>query len=150
MVNNLLLLRTLCLGVNVRKNHYACSLYLNFPRPTICSGRPRAYPELFAVLGGQVPDLRGRVTWGDSAPGRFIEAGLPNITANWTSGTTRAASFSSSGAIYFTPDGSPESNWEHQGQRAYFDASRSSSIYGQSQTVQPPAYSVRYMIRARP
>lgn len=114
------------------------------------AGQRSAYPELFAVMGTNVPDLLGRVTWGDTAPGRLIEAGLPNITANWTSGTTRAASFSSSGAIYFTPDGSPESNWEHQGQRAYFDASRSSLIYGRSQTVQPPAYTVRYLIRARP
>ena len=128
----------------------ARSLYPHSPRPATLCRAVRAYPELFAVMGTNVPDLLGRVTWGDTAPGRLIEAGLPNITANWTSGTTRAASFSSSGAIYFTPDGSPESNWEHQGQRAYFDASRSSLIYGRSQTVQPPAYTVRYLIRARP
>lgn len=123
--------------------------FVNQCPATFCQPRG-AYPELFAVMGTNVPDLLGRVTWGDTAPGRLIEAGLPNITANWTSGTTRAASFSSSGAIYFTPDGSPESNWEHQGQRAYFDASRSSLIYGRSQTVQPPAYTVRYLIRAKP
>ena len=42
-----------------------------------CNGQTisqTAYPELFALMGGKVPDLRGRVTWGDATPGQTLEA----------------------------------------------------------------------------
>ena len=68
--------------------------------------------------------------------GGYIEPGLPNITGSFTNGDT----------AYFT--GSFYDGGSHSGQTlaggesdqvANFDASRSSSIYGNSTTVQPPA-----------
>lgn len=55
---------------------------LDFQGKSGIPGPPRTYPELFALMGGKVPDLRGRVAWGDAVPGRNIEAGLPNITGD--------------------------------------------------------------------
>ena len=87
--------------------------------------------------------------WGNKLKGTFVEAGLPNITAstyadNWASGRT-------SGAMYFVNHGytTLRPNDGHSAGRVYFDASRSSAVYGKSDTVQPPAYVVYYIIRLR-
>ena len=117
------------------------------PRPS------RTYPELFALMGGRVPDLRGRVTWGDSVPGKKIEAGLPEIRGSAPSmtfsnthidGAFVVSSYGNGFSLYSVPYGEPQ-----QG-HADFSASRSSPVYGRSTTVQPPSYTVRYLVRARP
>lgn len=84
----------------------------------------------------------GRVLQGaDSShsAGTTIEAGLPNITGHINAGGLDG---SSSGAFY-----DEDTTWYgHDGglRRAAhgFNASRSNSIYGKSDTVQPPAYLV--------
>lgn len=129
-----------------------------------CNGQnfsQAAYPELFAVLGGQVPDLRGRVTWGDATPGQMLEASLPNIRGSfvyapsmhdWNIVGREDGAFSFEGSL-------PSDKWsslDYQDQprspyRLSFSAERSSPIYKDGvQTVQPPAYTVRYLVRARP
>ena len=126
-------------------------------RQTEASG----YPELFAFLGGQVPNLRGRVTWGDATPGQTLEASLPNIRGSfvyapsmhdWNIIGREDGAFSFEGSL-------PSDKWsslDYQDQprspyRLSFSAERSSPIYKDgAQTVQPPAYTVRYLIRARP
>ncbi len=73
--------------------------------------------------------------------GSSVEAGLPNITADWNSAQYDGG-WSANGAVYGVKNNSKEYNSGSSGMRAYFDASRSSSIYGKSDTVQPPAYLV--------
>ena len=67
-----------------------------------------------------------------------VAPGLPNITGYWDNGTTVAAA---GGAFSVWKNGSCENNDYWNGQRCDFNASRSSSIYGASSTVQPPALS---------
>lgn len=77
--------------------------------------------------------------------GATIAAGLPNITGEWNTGTFPACwnyGEGAKGAIYGVADGGYEGGANRDGIRGYFDASRSNPIYGNSNTVQPPAYVV--------
>lgn len=86
-----------------------------------------------------------RTKWGftglrDSVGG-FVEAGLPNITGSVSIPATFGSS-SSSGAFKTTNSGatgSPNNVSKSGDLNISIDASRSSSIYGASDTVQPPA-----------
>ena len=86
----------------------------------------------------------GRALWtGTGSNGNTtIAAGLPNITGTFRGGN--AGSPAASGA--FVVDGSGGGNgWDGTANMRTtwsFDASRSSSVYGNSSTVQPPAYVV--------
>lgn len=76
-----------------------------------------------------------------------INAGLPNITGTFgigdTSGTyTSGAFYTISGTRWNEGGGSKGSNPD-----VGFNASRSSSIYGQSPTVQPPSQTVKLCIK---
>lgn len=100
----------------------------------------------FSVLGkSTLPDYRNRFLEGSGAAGTVMEAGLPNITGwicgGWMSGS---GSFQNAGYVYASGDGRgyPSSD------SCIFNASRSSPIYGRSTTVQPPAVTVRYFIKA--
>jgi len=92
------------------------------------------------------PDLRNRFLQGSDSSGLFIEAGLPNIT-----GRTIMFMFPSNNGV-----GALSSEWYGRalvgGTSAaagylYLDASKSNRIYGASDTVQPPAYTVYYIIK---
>lgn len=93
-----------------------------------------------------LPDFRNRAIWGSSEFG-YIDAGLPNITGI-LDGTHDVGVFDygTSGAFAL---GSATSRFASSatGANAFlnvsFNASRSSSIYGNSSTVQPPAIKVR-------
>ena len=109
------------------------------------------YPELFVVVGANIPDLRGRVLQEKDSPGQQIEAGLPNLTGEihfstgspYGRGAFRTISSSYSAHLACRP-------LYPANIAAKLDASLASSVYGRSETVQPPAYSVRYLIRAIP
>lgn len=102
-----------------------------------------------------------RVLQGSSdshAPGTKLEAGLPNITGNVGGVTLMAPSQTSasqnpSGAFAFVGGGSsqngigPGYNGAWNIYKNQFNASKSNSIYGKSETVQPPAYVVAYWQR---
>ena len=82
-----------------------------------------------------------------STVGNLVQAGLPNITGGFHSGG--GALSNASGA--FTLASSAESTGNHTGNVNYvssinFNASKSSSIYGNSSTVQPQAVKVLYYI----
>lgn len=121
------------------------------------------YADLFAAIGTSygegdgvntfnLPDLTARFIMGDTVAGQTKEAGLPEISGHaliyqyseWNESTT--------GAFTAAPtDGGTTSN---QGEvlnmrDTYFDfnASKSNSIYGASDTVQPPALTMRYIIK---
>ena len=118
-----------------------------------CNGQSCAtYPALSAVLGkSTVPDYRGRFLETDTIPGTVKEAGLPNIRGS-TWGTFWRSYANPSGPFTYAIENSrgtgdhPSSNFSSYW--IYFDASRCSSVYGKSTTVQPPAVTVRWLIKA--
>lgn len=78
-------------------------------------------------------------------PGTTIEAGLPNITGN--SYNIFASAENGNGALYCTNPSesvyiSTQSSGTVGNKIIRIDASRSSSVYGNSNTVQPPAFVV--------
>ena len=113
-----------------------------------CDGRTCSeYLELCGVLGtSTVPDFRNRFLEGSTTPRTVLEAGLPNITGKFVAvfyGNPVSGAFSNLG-----PGGHTKAKTDWDGQNILFDASRCSSIYGRSSTVQPPAVTVRYLIKA--
>lgn len=115
------------------------------------------YANLFAVYGTtygigngsttfNLPDARNRAIWGANTFG-YLSAGLPNITGE--ADVNRAGKWGVSGAFYSGAyagvDASP--TYADYSENLGFDASRSSSIYGASTTVQPPAIKVRVYTR---
>lgn len=113
------------------------------------------YPKLYAVLGTDtLPDIRDRFLEGSDTPGTVLEAGLPNITGSCYDIVSSVYSSQNNGAIkrsdFFIYDlqagGGGTVEW--MGIQS-FNASWSNQIYGASNTVQPPAITVRYYIKAK-
>ena len=83
--------------------------------------------------------------------GSYIEAGLPNITGsvvgnNW--GAFSSDTCTVKGALYTSKRKSGAYyNAGNCMNDLYFDASKSNSIYGSSDTVQPNAITARYYIK---
>lgn len=112
------------------------------------------YAELFAVYGTtygigdgsttfNLPDFRNRAIWGSTTAG-YISAGLPNITGTFSGGRDGE---NISGAFYSTWSHATYDGGSHSMNYITFNASRSSSVYGASSTVQPPAIKVRVYTR---
>ena len=79
----------------------------------------------------------------DSEIGKAYNAGLPNITGSWYAGDH---GIGASGAFYVSGSANgPTGNYASRDKIA-FDASRSSSIYGKSSTVQMNAVALRYFV----
>ena len=127
-------------------------LYLDSSRPATRLQEHRAYPELFAVLGGQVPDLRGlflRGHGGNSAAlGVQQEDAIRNITGEFGAKargmwrTETSGVFATSG----TGGGSHDSNgWGTE--YFQFDASR---VVPTADENRPMNTAVRFLVRARP
>ncbi len=122
------------------------------------------YPDLFAAIGTtfgegdgastfNLPDLMNRFAQGHTSPGQKIEAGLPNITGNFSAVRhgNNAGPDSVDGAIRRTGvfnAGMKTGNADDWGGIWIMDASYSSGIYGRSQSVQPPALTLLPCIRA--
>lgn len=114
------------------------------------------YSTLFGIYGTtygagdgsttfKLPDFRNRVIWGGTTAG-YISAGLPNITGyvGRVDGGKNAW-----GAFYWNGQtaGNLENSSGEPDPLVLFDASRSSSVYGGSTTVQPPAIKCRVYTR---
>ena len=132
-----------------------------YPVGSVFIGTTSTCP-LAAIKGTWTLVSSGKVLQGadsNHTAGTSIAAGLPNITGysawavngfcdqGWSS--QGSAYNNSSGALYATKDGgayavigSTGSDLGSANTRVNIDASRSSSIYGNSTTVQPPAYVV--------
>ena len=82
--------------------------------------------------------------------GQEIEAGLPNIIGQWNA-TGIGLSVSGSGCFtgpWYTGGGETYGgNGAANTTHLPFNASNSNSIYGKSDTVQPPAFTVNYFIK---
>lgn len=125
------------------------------------------YEKLFAVIGTtygagddsttfNVPNLVDKFVEGSATAGTEKSAGLPNITGSFAA---RATSYNQgriitgpSGAFDYGQRGENSDVVTQNGpvQQLYsyeLDASRSSAIYGGSTTVQPPALTMRYIIK---
>ena len=75
-----------------------------------------------------------------TAVGNYVEPGLPNITGTFSAPTSRSISPTESGAFSGSAYGNEgDGDAGSQGRQVSFDASRSSSIYGNSTTNQPAA-----------
>ena len=95
-----------------------------------------------------LPNTVGKFLEGGVEAGTYYAAGLPNITGHFSAALEWSQSrydgaFRRDNQNGHGPDGSEWSN----SQLISFDASRSSTIYGASNTVQPPAMTVIYCIK---
>ena len=91
-----------------------------------------------------LPDFRNRTIWGANSFG-YVEAGLPNIEGDLISchgGATGAFTETKLSNSDIRGASGSYSRYQH-----HLDASKSSSIYGNSTTVQPPAVKVRVVTR---
>lgn len=86
----------------------------------------------------RVPKINGYLgaTGDNSLAGQYVAEGLPNITGSWNS-AQYFDYLEPDGAIYGVSNRSYEFNVNADGIRAYFDASRSNPIYGNSEHVTP-------------
>lgn len=128
------------------------------------------YGDLFAVIGTtygagdgsttfNLPNLTEKFIQGSDTVGTVKSAGLPNIngsvlfrgadndgltmseTTSNNKGAFNASSLTTLFPVAYTTIA------KGSGQYLYIDASRSSSVYGNSTTVQPPALTMRYIIK---
>ena len=125
-----------------------------YPIGSIYIGTQTTCPLATLISGSTwVKVSEGRVLQGSNSShnaGTTIEAGLPNITGNFTLTTAIQGSigdgalftYSNSGAVSGGLGGSSYNNNGIGQNNFVFNASRSNSIYGNSTTVQPPAYVV--------
>lgn len=121
------------------------------------------YAALFAVIGTtygagngsstfNVPNLVDKFVEGSATAGTVKSAGLPNITGGLSKGGTIGifdnanGSFSGNGSRRYSVEKS-SAQYDGMISAISFDASRSSSVYGNSTTVQPPALTMRYIIK---
>lgn len=123
------------------------------------------YVDLYKVIGNsfgtptdttkfKLPDLRNKFVQGaDNNIGTVKEAGLPNITgsfvpgsvpgnhANYAKGAFKGLTSTADAICNLVSKTSPDYGYS-------FDANKSNSIYGNSNTVQPPAVCLVYIIKA--
>lgn len=139
---------------------------INFSHPKClpCDGfilKRIDYEQLFSVIGTQfndgteaedefrIPDynITGVFLQPNSIANKTIAAGLPNITGYISGDDYKMAQIG--GAFYFsgTASGTHQETVSGSFNIVRFDASRSSTIYGKSTTVQPPAKTVQVCIR---
>ena len=117
----------------------------------------RVHPELYALGYTAVPDFRNRTLWGNTTPRTVKAAGLPNISASIETRDDVAASvgqfWRASGAFSISGGGGRGRLRCTEGyvaeSKLTFTASNSNAIYGKSSTVQPPALTTRFLIRAK-
>ncbi len=102
--------------------------------------------------------MRNRFLQGNDIGNTVVEAGLPNITGTFIAGYTilgpdngRDDGMPRTGAFYGKNTGTRNyAIANYNGGTLYFDASRCSLVYRNDiTTVQPPAVTVRYYIRAK-
>ena len=122
------------------------------------------YAALFAVIGTtygsgdgsttfNLPNLTNKFIQGNATSGTVKAAGLPNITGTVTpmlpnnaSGSYISLPMSTSGAFQSSSSGT-RNYYSSAGTTTKNDWGWASSIYGNSTTVQPPALTMRYIIK---
>ena len=123
----------------------------------VCNGGAisrTTYSQLFAVIGTtygsgdgsttfNLPNLTDRFLQGSTTSGTVKNAGLPNITGRFNPYAESPSLAEADGSFYLMaadrPGWGTSTGLDYDNSLIGFDASRSSSIYGNSATVQPPA-----------
>ena len=117
------------------------------------------YADLFAAIGTSygegdgvntfnLPDLTARFIMGDTVAGQTKEAGLPNLTGSAGTCFDNTQGAGVSGAFYKEDTtGTCGGSGDFLAYHTIMDASRQNSIYDASDTVQPPALTMRYIIK---
>ncbi len=130
----------------------------------LCNGASvsrSTYAALFGVIGTtygagdgsstfQLPNLTDRVIQGHGTAGAYRNAGLPNIWGDTGYNINRANSqFEPTGAFYVGSANArrPATEISNYANALQISASRCSSVYGASSTVQPAALTMRYYIK---
>lgn len=128
----------------------------------LCNGAAvsrTTYANLFSIIGTKfgagngsttfnLPDFRNKTLWGaNDNLMAILAAGLPNITGTLSSNrylfNEGSGAFGVEGGTANMPSAASKSGYHIFN----FNASRSSSIYGKSTTVQPPAIAVNIFIK---
>ena len=117
------------------------------------------YAALYAVIGTtygagdgsttfNLPNLVDKFVEGSATAGTVKSAGLPNIKGQWGLGAWGSGDVFS-GASTYNNNIKVKTAYLDDATAAIisFDASKSNSIYGSSNTVQPPALTMRYIIK---
>lgn len=107
------------------------------------------YNELTDVL--TVPDLIGLCLQGGNAPAS-VDAGLPNITGQsnvFNSNQDESYNGAFSTSVLLDGNWAGSSGAGKYKTRLCFDASKSSTVYGKSETVQPPAVTLIPQVKYR-
>lgn len=115
------------------------------------------YSALYGVIGTtygtgngsstfNLPNLIDRFIQGNTTVGTYINAGLPNITGTMDGIYGELKNEQGVFFGYSAPTKICSWGWE-SGYQLGFDASRSNSIYKNESTVQPPALTMRYIIK---
>lgn len=132
----------------------------------VCNGQAvsrTTYADLYALIGIKygsgdgsstfnVPNLTERIPWGissSSSVGTTRSAGLPNITGEFFIGYEQQSNYHGPSGCFYDSGHRGDGVDGDEGFFAdmYLDASRSNPIYGRSDTVQPPAICVYYIIK---
>lgn len=122
-----------------------------------CNGQvvnATSYP-LLAALMSSTPDMRTVFLQGSNTAGQLVQAGLPNLTGYVYAFTGHKAGDQEADGSLFTVGNSTHSSQTTPGaddgyvKEIKFDASKGNTVYGQSETVQPPAYTVKWIIKAK-
>lgn len=130
----------------------------------LCNGAAvsrTAYPNLFSAIGTlygtgdgsttfNLPNLTDRFIQGSDTAGTVKSAGLPNITGTFTGVYDTSVISQYSGAFSLSHDYRHGFDYQSSATRqgkVTFSAENSSSVYGKSTTVQPPAVTMRYYIK---
>ena len=121
------------------------------------------YAALYAVIGTtygagdgsttfNLPNLVDKFVEGSATAGTVKSAGLPNITGDFSKTGIigifdhTSGSFSGNSSRLYSVNAT-STQYDGVISAISFDASRSSSVYGKSTTVQPPALTMRYIIK---
>lgn len=122
------------------------------------------YPKLYAVVGDKynlettqegyfrLPDtnVSSRFYEGSTTPGTLKDAGLPNITSNATGfGVGNTLNWANGGAtsVNYSLEAERINSGNYTARPILFNASRSSSVYGKSTTVQPKSITKFFIIK---
>lgn len=133
----------------------------------VCDGSEvskEEYAQLYAVIGTTygtatssdnfvLPNLIDRFAQGSKTVGTQKDAGLPNIEGVWHITDWAVGNYTTSGAVSYTNAGSLKcvDGTASQPLGTFtFNASNSNSIYGNSDTVQPPSLTLLPIIKATP
>ena len=118
-----------------------------------CNGQsisPSVYPELFAVLGSQVPDLRGLFLRGHGGNSAALGVQQGDAIRNITGSFGQHGSASAGGVFYRTGGCAEDirsSYGDWSGNGVGFDLSR---VVPTAEENRPINQAVRYLVRARP